>query len=165
MQEKKVKCAIYLRVSRQDLNLENQKIPLVDYAKKMGWDYEIFQEKESTRKTRPVQWNLYQRLLKREFDVLLFYKLDRWARSMSELINHIDSLINKGVQVVSYTENLDFNNSMGRLMFHIFGAFAEFERDMIWERTLAGLERAKARGKKLGRPKGSKNKKLRWSEK
>ena len=60
-----MKVAIYLRVSTTDQNLENQKLPLIDYCKRMDWDYEIFQEKESTRKSRPVQWELYNRLLKR----------------------------------------------------------------------------------------------------
>jgi len=147
-----MKAAIYIRVSRQDLNLDNQRIPLEEYAKRMGWEYTIFKEKESTRKTRPVQWELYNRLLKREFDILLFYKLDRWARSLPELISHVNTLLEKGIRVVSYTENLDFSTSMGQLMFHIFGAFAQFERDMIRERTIAGLERARAQGKKLGRP-------------
>ena len=80
------KVAIYVRVSRTDQILENQINPLVSYAEKMGWEYEIFKEKESTRKTRPVQWDLYNRLLKKEFDGLLFYKLDRWARSLKELV-------------------------------------------------------------------------------
>lgn len=146
-----MKAAIYVRVSRSDLNLDNQLIPLINYAKNNNWYFDVFKEKESTRKTRPVQWKLYNDLLKKKYDILLFYKLDRWARSMSELINHVDSLINKGVRVVSYTENIDFNSSMGRLMFHIFGAFAEFERDLIRERTLAGLERAKQKGRRIGR--------------
>lgn len=148
-----MRCAIYVRVSRSDLNLDNQTLPLIEYAKRNNWHFEIFTEKESTRKTRPIQWDLYNRLLKKEFDVLLIYKLDRWARSLKELIEHLDNLINKGIQVISYTENLDFSNSMGRLMYHIIGSFAEFERDLIRERTLAGLERAKKKGVKLGRPK------------
>ncbi len=147
-----MKVAIYVRVSRADLNLDNQLIPLKEYAERMNWEYKVFQEKESTRKTRPVQWELYNRLLKREFDVLLIYKLDRWARSLQELIEHINRLMEKGVRIYSLTENIDFSSSMGRLMFHIFGAFAEFERDLIRERTIAGLDRARARGIKLGRP-------------
>ena len=147
-----MKCAIYVRVSRNDLNLDNQKIPLIEYVKRMGWDYNIFEEKESTRKTRPVQWDLYNRLLRKEYDILLFYKLDRWARSLAELVQHVESLLEKNVRIISHTENLDFGTSMGRFMFHVIGAFSQFERDLIRERTLAGLARAKAQGKKLGRP-------------
>jgi len=147
-----MKVAIYVRVSRTDQVLENQINPLVEYCERMKWDYEIFREKESTRKTRPVQWALYNRLLKKEFDGLLFYKLDRWARSLRELVTHMEELNNKGVNVVSYTENIDLNTPTGKLMLHFIGAFAQFERSMIRERTLAGLARAKAQGKKLGRP-------------
>jgi len=148
-----MKAAIYLRVSRSDLNLENQRLPLERYAKAMGWEYEIFEEKESTRKTRPVQWDLYNRLLKKEFDILLIYKLDRWARSTKELITHIDTLINRGVRVVSHTENIDLSTASGKLMFNVFASFAQFERDVNSERTKAGLARARAQGKKLGRHK------------
>ncbi len=152
------KMAIYVRVSRTDQVLENQIYPLVQYCERMGWEYELFKEKESTRKTRPVQWDLYNRLLKREFDGLIFYKLDRWARSLKELVTHMEALHEKGVILISYMENIDLSTSSGKLMMNIMGSFGEFERDIIRERTLAGLARAKAQGKKLGRPKGSKNK-------
>lgn len=148
----KKKFAIYARVSRTDQILENQTNPLVDYCNRMNWDYEIFTEKESTRKTRPVQWDLYNRLLKKEFDGLLFYKLDRWARSLKELVTHMETLHEKGIILVSYMENIDLSTSTGKLMMNIMGSFAEFERSIIRERTLAGLARAKAQGKTLGRP-------------
>lgn len=147
-----MKYAIYLRVSTQEQNLENQKIPLIEYCKRMGWEYEIFEEKESTRKTRPVQWDLYNRLLHKEFDGLIIYSFSRWARSTKELIDHMERLIEKGVQIYSYTENIDISTSMGRAMLTIISAFAQLERDIIRERTIAGLRRAKAQGKTLGRP-------------
>lgn len=147
-----MKTAIYLRVSTTEQNLENQRIPLIEYAKRMGWEYEIFEEKESTRKTRPVQWDLYNRLLKKEFEGLLIYKFDRWARSTKELIEHIERLVEKDIKVVSYTENIDISTSMGKAFLTIISAFAQLERDLIRERTLAGLARARAQGKTLGRP-------------
>ncbi len=153
-----MKVAIYVRVSRTDQILENQITPLVEYCERMNYEYEIFKEKESTRKTRPIQWDLYNRLLKKEFDGLLFYKLDRWARSLKELVTHMEALHEKGVVLISYMENIDLGTSTGKLMMQIMGSFAEFERSIIRERTLAGLATAKARGKKLGRRKGSKNK-------
>ncbi len=149
-----MKVAIYARVSRTDQILENQLNPLKEYCKRMNWEYEVFTEKESTRKTRPVQWDLYNRLLKKEFDGLVFYKFDRWARSLRELVTHMEELSQKRVNVVSFSENIDLSTSTGRLMLNIIGAMAEFERDIIRERTLAGLARARAQGKKLGRPKG-----------
>lgn len=147
-----MKAAIYLRVSTEDQNLENQEIPLVEYCKRMNYDYKIFREKESTRKTRPIQWALYNSLLKKEFDVLVVYKFDRWARSTKELIEHIEHLLEKGIIIFSYSDNVDLNTSMGRAMFTIISAFAQLERDIISERTKAGLRAAVAKGKKLGRP-------------
>jgi len=154
-----MKVAIYLRVSTQDQTLENQRMPLVNYCKNRNWEYEIFEEKQSTRKTRPVQWELYNRLLKKEFDGLVIYKFDRWARSTKELIEHVERLVDVGVKVFSYSENIDLDSSMGRAMLTIISAFAQLERDLIRERTLAGLARAKAQGKKLGRPRGTNMKK------
>ena len=145
------KFAIYARVSKTDQVLENQINPLVAYCERMGWEYEIFTEKESTRKSRPVQWALYNRLLKKEFDGLLFYKLDRWARSLKELVTHMEALYEKGVILVSFMENIDLSTSTGNLMMNIMGSFAEFERDIIRERTMAGLDRAKQWGKIGGR--------------
>ena len=147
-----MKVAIYVRVSRTDQHLANQVNPLVAYCQRMGWDYELFQEKESTRKSRPVQWELYNRLLKKEFDGLLFYKLDRWARSLKELVTHMEALHEKGVVLISYMENIDLSTSTGKLMMQIMGSFAEFERSIIRERTMAGLDRARKQGKTLGRP-------------
>lgn len=147
-----MKAAIYLRVSTTEQNLENQEIPLVEYCKRMNYDYDIYREKESTRKTRPIQWGLYQKLLKKEYDVLVIYKFDRWARSTKELIGHIENLLAKGVTIFSYSDNLDLNTSMGRAMLTILSAFSQLERDLISERTKAGLRRAVAQGKTLGRP-------------
>lgn len=147
-----MKVAIYVRVSRTDQILENQINPLVDYCKRMGYDYKIFKEKESTRKTRPVQYELYKDLLRKKYDGLIIYKFDRWARSTKELIEHMENLVDKGILVYSYSEALDLNSSMGKAMLTIISAFAQLERDIIRERTMAGLDRARAQGKKLGRP-------------
>ena len=151
-----MKVAIYCRVSTDDQTTANQRDPLVKYAKAMGYDFEVFEETESTRKTRPIQWDLYNRLLRKEFDGLLIYKFDRWARSTKEMIEHVENMIEKGIKVYSYTENIDLSSSMGRAMLTIISAFAQLERDLIRERTLAGLARARAQGKTLGRPRKKK---------
>lgn len=149
---------IYCRVSTRDQHPENQRIQLEEYAKRMGYEYEIFEETESTRKTRPVKQGLMNRLRRKEFDGVLVLKLDRFARSLSELIMDVKELTDKGVAFISLRDNLDLSSATGKLQFHILSAFAEFEREIIRERTLDGLERAKANGSKLGRPKGSKDK-------
>jgi len=147
-----MKVAIYCRVSTNEQTTENQKQPLINYCERMGWEFELFEEQESTRKTRPIQWDLYNRLLRKEFDGLVIYKFDRWARSLKELVEHIENLLSKDINIYSYTENLDLKSSMGRAMFHIISAFAQLERDIIRERTVQGLARARSQGKKLGRP-------------
>lgn len=147
-----MKVAIYVRVSTQEQNLDNQIILLTQHCNRMGWEYELFKEVESTRKTRPVQWELYNRLLRKDFDGLVIYSFSRWARSTKELIEHMENMIEKGLMIYSYTENIDITSSMGRAMLTIISAFAQLERDIIRERTIAGLNRAKAQGKKLGRP-------------
>ena len=149
---KKMKVAIYARVSTQDQTTDNQTLPLVQYCQRMGYEYVIFVEKESTRNFRTVQQELYTRLLHKEFDGLIIYKFDRWARSTRELVDHMETLYDKGVMIYSYSENIDLSSSMGRAMLTIISAFAQLERDLIRERTLAGLARARAWGKKLGRP-------------
>jgi len=148
----KPRAAIYCRVSTNEQTTENQKLPLIEYCKRMGWHYFIFEETESTRKSRPIQYDLYNRLLRREYDILVIYKFDRWARSTRELIEHIESLLKKGIKVYSYGENIDLDSAMGKAMLTIISAFAQLERDIIRERTIAGLKRAKAQGKILGRP-------------
>lgn len=148
-----MKVAIYCRVSTIDQNPENQKIELERFAKAMGWEYELFEEKESTRNTRPVKNEIYQQALRKKYDLILVWKLDRWARSMSELVNDFNILRSNKVQFRTLKENIILDdNPANSLMINIFSAFAEFERAVIRERTLAGLSRAKAQGKTLGRP-------------
>src|SRR5204863_2151975 len=89
----------------------------------------------------------------REGDSLVVWKLDRLGRSLKHLIDTITNLNNRKIGFKSITENIDTTTSGGKLIFHIFGALAEFERDIIRERTLAGLQAARARGRKGGRPK------------
>ena len=148
-----MKIAIYCRVSREDLNLENQSMKLIEFAKMKGWEYELFLEKESTRKTRPIKEEVLDLLRKGKFDGVLVYKLDRWARSLQELVINIEELKNRGKHFIVLTQPIDTSSASGMLMFQILGAFAEFEREMIRERTMNGLDRARAKGIKLGRPK------------
>ena len=147
-----MKVAIYCRVSREDLTAENQKIKLIEHAKMKGWDYEVFEETESSRKTRPIKEEILSKIRKGEFDGVLIYKLDRWARSLQELIMNVTEITNRGKQFISITQPFDTTSSSGMLMMQILGAFAEFEREIIRERTYAGLDRARAKGIKLGRP-------------
>jgi DNA invertase Pin-like site-specific DNA recombinase len=88
----------------------------------------------------------------RAYDILLVWKLDRFARSLKHLVTALGEFEALGVQFVSLRDNLDLTTPSGRLMFHVIGAMAEFERSLIQERVRAGLRNARAKGKRLGRP-------------
>ena len=92
-----MKTAIYCRVSTTEQTPENQKIRLTEYANEKGWEYNIYSEIESIRKTRPVKAELLHRLRNGEYDGVLIFKLDRWARSSTEFILEIDELIKKDI--------------------------------------------------------------------
>jgi putative DNA-invertase from lambdoid prophage Rac len=154
--------ALYSRVSSISQTNENQKIRLIEYAEKNGLSYDLFEEVESTRKTRPVKQALLAKLRQYEYDSVVVYKLDRWARSSTELILDTKELIDKGIGFISIADNLDFTTAAGKLQFHILAAFASFERDLISIRTKEGLRRTKImNNKRPGRPKGSKDTKKR----
>lgn len=155
------KIALYTRVSTSDQTCENQRLRLIDYAEKNNFQFDVFTETESTRKTRPVKQELMNRLRRGEYFAVCVYKLDRWARSSTELILDVTELTKKGIGFISISENLDFTTAAGKLQFQILSAFAEFERELIRERTIEGLKRAKTQGKKLGRPFGAKDNKQR----
>jgi len=156
-----MKVAIYIRVSRIDLNPQNQKLELERYAKAMKYEYDIYVEIQSTRKARPIKQELMNKLRMKEYDAVMIWKLDRWGRSLQELIMDLQELTDKGVKIICMKDNIDYTTSSGKLFANILASFAEYEREIIRERTMAGLERAKAQGKKLGRPKGSKDKNYR----
>jgi len=153
--------ALYVRVSTSEQTVENQRIRLIEYANKNEYSYDVYEEVESTRKTRPVKQSLLAKLRQNQYDAVVVYKLDRWARSSTELILDTKELIDKGVGFISISDSLDFSTAAGKLQFQILSAFAEFERELIRERTIEGLRRAKQQGKQTGRPKGSKDSKQR----
>lgn len=155
------KVALYARVSTSEQTVENQKIRLIEYANSKGLKFDFYEETESTRKTRPVKQELLSKLRKGIYSSCIIYKLDRWARSSTELILDTKEMVDKGVRFISLSDNLDFSTAAGKLQFQILSAFAEFERELIRERTIEGLKRAKMQGRSPGRPKGSKDTKKR----
>src|SRR5437868_14812344 len=137
----------YARVSTQEQTLNLQK----DALEKIGCS-KIFTDTISTAK--PERPGLTEALeYVREGDTLVVWRLDRLGRSLKHLIETITKLNNRKVGFKSITENIDTTTSGGKLVFHIFGALAEFERDIIKDRTNAGLNAARARGRLGGRPK------------
>ena len=138
----------YARVSTQEQNLDLQ----LDELKKAGAD-KIFMEKVSGGKWEAERPELDKALnFVREGDKLIIWKLDRLGRSLPQLIRTVNQLKDKRVELKSLKENIDTSSATGKLMFHIFGSLAEFERDMIKERVKAGLISARERGRIGGRP-------------
>jgi DNA invertase Pin-like site-specific DNA recombinase len=136
----------YARVSRQDQRLAPQRDALLaDGCER------IFEEKVSSREAeRKALREAFDYC--REGDVLVVARLDRLGRSLRELIDLVGELEGRGVGFRSLKESLDTTTAGGRLIFHVFGALAEFEREIIRERTMAGLEAARVRGRHGGRP-------------
>jgi DNA invertase Pin-like site-specific DNA recombinase len=144
----------YCRVSTQDQNLELQ----LDELKKAGCE-KIFQDVASGSKDE--REGLQKAMgFAREGDCIVVWKLDRLSRSLRHLIDTVNQLKERGVGLKVITQNLDTTTPSGTLVFHIFGALAEFERLLIKERTNAGLASARARGRVGGRPKSMDEKKV-----
>ncbi|MGC8119135.1 recombinase family protein [Marinobacter sp. VGCF2001] len=135
----------YARVSTQDQNPEFQ----VDALQKAGCE-QIFQEQFTGKLRERPELSQCLRTL-RKGDVLVVWKLDRLASSLKDLVEIVQDLNDREVGFKSLTEAIDTTSSGGRLVFHIFGALAEFEHDLIRERTKAGIQAARARGRKGGR--------------
>src|SRR5205823_4795640 len=137
----------YARVSKHEQNLDLQ----IDALKAAGCE-KIFKDKISTLKEERKGLNEALAYL-RPGDVLVVWKLDRLGRTLKQLIELVAMFNEKGIGFKSLKETIDTTSSTGKLVFHIFAALAEFERDIIHERTRAGLEAARARGRQGGRPK------------
>ncbi len=144
----------YIRTSTKDQNPDLQRQELVA----AGCE-KTFEEQISSRKADRPQLQAALSYC-RAGDTLVVWKLDRLARSLKELISLVADMQERGVEFVSLRESLDTTTPGGKLVFHVFGSVAEFERDLIRERTMAGLEAARARGRNGGRPRSLDNKKL-----
>src|SRR5712671_6021632 len=136
----------YGRVSKQEQHLELQ----LDKLREKGCS-KLFTDKISGAKFEREQLNAALAYL-RQGDTLVVWKLDRLGRSLRHLIDTVMELQKRGIGFISLTENIDTTSPGGKLIFHFMGALAEFERDLIRERTMAGLAAAKARGRVGGRP-------------
>jgi DNA invertase Pin-like site-specific DNA recombinase len=146
--------ALYARVSTLDQNCE---IQLQDLRRYAGQRFTLYREYidvgvSGAQRNRPQLDMLKKDAHKRLFDVVLVWKFDRFARSLKHLIESLDEFSSLGIDFVSYTEGVDTTTSTGQLLFHIVGAVAQFERDLIAERVRAGMAHARSMGKRIGRP-------------
>ena len=150
--------AVYARVSTSDKgqNPEMQLRELREYAGRRGWTiYSEYTDKgvSGTKDRRPQLDRLMSDAHECKFDVVLVWKIDRFGRSLKHLVTAIAEFEAYGIAFVSLKDNIDMSTPSGRLMFHVIGAMAEFERSLIQERVRGGLAKAKADGTVLGRPK------------
>jgi DNA invertase Pin-like site-specific DNA recombinase len=151
-----MRVALYARVSTLNgQHPEMQLAELREYASRRGWEIagEYLDEGVSgSKESRPELNRLVDDSHRRQFDIVLVWKIDRFGRSLKHLVNALADLDSYGVTFASLKDNLDLSTPSGRLMFQIIGAMAEFERALIQERVKAGLHNARRNGKKLGRP-------------
>src|ERR1035441_6155092 len=148
------KTAIYIRVSTTEQEIGLQENELREFAERRGWQYEIFTDRgqSGAKDSRPALNQLLQQLRRKKFDVLAVWSLDRLARSLRQLLTISEECKENGVDLVSLKQNIDTTLPAGRLTFQVLGAVAEFEREMLRTRVVAGMAQARRVGKHIGRP-------------
>lgn len=149
--------AIYIRVSTDRQNTENQARELRKVAERAGWEIvKIYRDEGVSgakgRETRPAFDALCKDAARRRFDVVMAWSVDRLGRSLQDLVGFLSEFHALGIDLLLHQQGLDTTTPAGKAMFQMMGVFAEFERSMIRERVKAGLLRARAQGKTLGRP-------------
>jgi putative DNA-invertase from lambdoid prophage Rac len=155
------KVAIYCRVSTDTQDYEQQVNACTKYCEIKGWSYEIFSEIKSSTKERPVFQSVLKCCNSGKYSILMVFRIDRAWRNSRQFIMDFDMLCNRGVCVVSVMEGLDPSTPIGKAMMTILVALAELERVNISVATKQRLQALKNLGKTLGRPKGSKDTKVR----
>ena len=153
-QQKMLRAGLYARVSTNDQQtLPMQQRAMREYAARRGWTIAMqVREVGSGGVKREAREKLLEAARRREIDVVLVWRLDRWGRSVTDLLTTLQELEHLGVGFVSLTEALDLTTPAGRAMAGLLAVFAAFEREILQERTKAGLAHARQNGKRLGRP-------------
>jgi DNA invertase Pin-like site-specific DNA recombinase len=155
-----VRAAIYLRVSRDDQTTENQRLALARVAEHRGWTIVQTYEDQGisgakSRDQRPGFNQMLKDAVRRRFDILMVWSIDRLGRSVLHVANALAELDAAGVRLYCDQQGIDSSTPMGRAMIQMASVFGEQERSMLRSRVLAGLDRVRQQGKKLGRPKVS----------
>jgi len=151
---------MYLRVSKDEQSTESQWLALTEVAQRRGWAVvEAYEDAGVSgaegRDKRPAFDRLLRDATQGRYDVLLAWSVDRLGRSLQHLVAFLGDLRACGVDLYVHQQQLDTSTPSGRMMFQLCGVFAEFERELIRARVSAGIARARARGKRLGRPRAS----------
>jgi DNA invertase Pin-like site-specific DNA recombinase len=149
-----LRAGLYARVSTNDQQtLAMQSRAMREYAARRGWTIALqAREVNSGAARREARERVLEAARRRQIDLVLVWRLDRWGRSVTDLLATLQELQHLGVGFVSLTEALDLTTPAGRAMAGLLAIFAEFEREILRERTRAGLAHAREKGKRLGRP-------------
>ena len=150
-----MRVALYARCSTADQSVDLQLDGLRDYAKVRGFtvvDEYVDEAQSGAKARRPALDRLLADAHRRRFDAVAVWRLDRLARSVRHLVNVAGDLESLGVDLIALDQGIDTSTSAGRFLFHTLAAVGELERDLIRERTVAGVAAARRRGKRLGRP-------------
>jgi DNA invertase Pin-like site-specific DNA recombinase len=153
-----MRIGIYARVSTKDQSCELQVRDLRAYCAARGFDLTreyVDVGQSGAKDSRPELNKLMDDGRKRQFDAIVVWRFDRFARSTKHLLTALEEFRSLGIQFISYQENIDTSSALGQALFTIVSAVAQLERDLIRERVSAGIRNARANGKKLGRPKNS----------
>ena len=161
---KNLKIGLYCRVSKNEQNIETQLMALKDYCQRNN--YEIVEEYldngvSGAKDSRPAFDKLLADMRAGKINCILVYKLDRIGRSLQHLLNLFEEFKNKGIEFISLTQNINTSTPEGKMFLRMLMVLAEYERELIVSRINSGLDRARAEGKTLGRPKGAKDTKRR----
>ena len=147
--------AIYARVSTKDQSVDMQLNDLERYSRERGLNvFKVYEDSgvSGTKETRPALNELMDHAKKKRFDMVLVWRFDRFARSTKHLVTALHEFRHIGIDFISFQENIDTSSPLGEAIFTIISAMSTLERDIIAERVKGGLRKAKAKGKRLGRP-------------
>ena len=145
---------LYGRVSTEDQSEAMQAREMIEMCQRRGWTFDVFSDHgmSGAKENRPELQRLLALCRRRKCDVVVVYRYDRFARSLRQLVNALDEFRALGIQFISVHEQIDTTTPHGRMFFGIFASIAEFEREIIRQRVRSGMQNAKARGARLGRP-------------
>lgn len=151
------RAALYLRVSTDQQTTENQRLVLMDVAQRLGWDViHVFEDQGISgakgRDQRPGFDGLMKAITRGEVEIVAAWSVDRLGRSLKDLVAFLDDIQGRGCDLYLHQQAIDTSTPSGRMLFGLLSVFSEFERSMVKARVNAGLDRARAKGVRLGRP-------------
>jgi putative DNA-invertase from lambdoid prophage Rac len=153
MKDRVKTAALYVRVSTAQQQSDSQGLELKQYAEKRGWDHRIYSDVQSgAENNRPALNMMLADARRRKVDVICIWSLDRLARSLKTLLALLEEFQRLNLDFICLKQDLDTSSASGRLTYHVLGAVAEFEREILRARVYSGMAEARRLGKRIGRP-------------